>query len=84
MKLNVKFKGNGTAITCCTTSGASLSASQLHPSCLPISIPVDDKFFNKPVYLRNCMNFVRSAVGPRLDCSLGYADQVLLIHLFIN
>jgi len=53
-----------------------LNASQLYPACLPISIPVTDLFFNQPNYTRNCMNFVRSIAGPRLDCSIGYADQV--------
>ena len=34
------------------------------------------------------MNFVRSISGPRLDCSIGYADQVndeiLLVALALN
>jgi len=77
MELTPTFTySNGSDITCCTSTGGTLNASQLYPACLPISIPTNDKFFNAPVYLRNCMNFVRSVAGPRLDCSLGYADQL--------
>ena len=68
---------NGTDITCCTSTGGSINSSLLYPACLPISIPIDDKFWNQPVFVRDCLNFVRSIAGPRLDCSLGYADQVL-------
>lgn len=67
---------NGTDISCCSSTGGSLDASELHPACLPIEVAIDDKFFNKNKVTKTCMNFVRSIAGPRLDCSLGYADQV--------
>ncbi|XP_046637740.1 chorion peroxidase-like [Daphnia pulicaria] len=71
---------NGTDIICCTSAGGSLDASQLHSACLPISVALNDnKFFNpkNATTKITCMNFVRSIAGPRLDCSLGYADQCL-------
>ncbi|XP_046449770.1 chorion peroxidase-like isoform X2 [Daphnia pulex] len=69
---------NGTDISCCTSAGGSLDASQLHSACLPISVAINDKFFNpkNATTKITCMNFVRSIAGPRLDCSLGYADQL--------
>jgi hypothetical protein len=70
---------NGTDISCCSSTGGTLSASQLHPACLPIAVRTNDKFFNvNTTTITTCMNFVRSIAGPRLDCSLGYADQVTL------
>ena len=61
-----------TDISCCPEGNAIL----LHPECFPIAVPVKDAFFNKPTVTKTCMNFVRSVTGPRLDCSLGYADQL--------
>lgn len=70
-----------------------LNASQLHPACFPIQIATNDRFVNKNLTTNftTCMSFVRSIAGPRLDCSLGYADQVrklsreqLLIDLIIE
>jgi len=40
-----------------------------HPSCLPIEIPADDKFYSK--YGQRCINFVRSPNGLRQNCALG-------------
>ncbi len=48
----------------------------LHPACIVITVAEDDPFFNKIEVTTNCISFVRSMAGPRLDCSLGYADQV--------
>lgn len=42
---------------------------------------------NDPHYAqfnRRCHNFVRSAVGPKVDCSLGYRDQMNSVTSFID
>ena len=64
-----------TDISCCPEGNAILPTVS-HPACFPITVPVNDTFFNKPTVTKTCMNFVRSVTGPRLDCSLGYADQL--------
>lgn len=48
--------------------------AELHPECLPISIPADDPFFSQ--FGQTCMDFVRSSTAPKLDCRLGYREQV--------
>ena len=58
--------------------------SLLHPACLPIAVPIDDSIFNQPYFTRDCMKFVRSIAGLRLDCSIGYADQVTSKMIQIN
>ncbi|EFX87999.1 hypothetical protein DAPPUDRAFT_221219 [Daphnia pulex] len=68
---------NGSDISCCSSTGGTLNASQLHPACLPVSVPTNDRFWNvNSTFITTCMNFVRSISGPRLDCSIGYADQL--------
>ena len=67
--------GSSIDVSCCN-DGNEMDPNLLHPSCFPIAVPVDDAFFNKPTVTKTCMNFVRSVTGPRLDCSLGYADQL--------
>ena len=69
---------NGNGIQCCTDDGQFLNKTEfLHPACLPIAIPIDDPFFSK--FGRVCMNFVRTTPAPRLDCLLGYTEQVHII-----
>jgi len=43
-------------------------------SCKPISIPDDDKVFKKEP--QPCMNYVRSQLAVRSDCTLGPVEQV--------
>ena len=63
---------NGTGISCCSSTGENLNATQLHPACLPIAVPTNDRFFNvNTTTITTCMNFVRSIAGPRLNCSIG-------------
>ncbi|OXA57627.1 Chorion peroxidase [Folsomia candida] len=64
---------NGTGISCCR-NGNFLPPQDRHPNCLPIEIPADDPFYSQ--FGQRCMNFVRSRMAPRIDCSLGYADQM--------
>ena len=58
-------------------NGSTIPQDLADKSCLPNPISPDDEFFNANGTVRKtCMNFVRSITGLRLDCSLGYADQV--------
>lgn len=41
---------------------------------MPIEIPPNDPFFAK--YEQECMNFVRSVLAPRTECTMGYSQQV--------
>lgn len=67
---------DGTGIQCCSADGQFLNKTEVkHPACLPIEIPVDDPFYSR--FGQRCMNFVRTTPAPRLDCLLGYAEQVI-------
>jgi len=54
-------------VKCCR--GANVT----HPSCLPIQIPDDDRFFSR--HRQGCMEFVRSRSGLRSKCKLGPREQ---------
>ncbi|XP_066256998.1 chorion peroxidase [Euwallacea similis] len=74
---------NGSAISCCELDGsAPLPAEVTHYACYPIEIPENDGFFGK--FGQKCMNFVRSILAPRHDCSLGYAQQMNKLTHFID
>lgn len=77
------YVANGSAISCCTSDGfTSLPLEHRHYACMPIQLPREDPFFSH--FKQGCMNFVRSVLGPRMDCTLGYAQQVcILIHLLL-
>lgn len=51
-------------------------------NCMPIEIPESDPFYGQ--FGQRCMNFVRSRMGPRIDCSLGYADQMNAVTHWID
>lgn len=53
-----------------------------HPHCFPIEIPTADPFYG-PRGVR-CLNFVRSMIAPRLDCRIGYAEQMNQLTHFID
>ncbi|CAL8121494.1 unnamed protein product [Orchesella dallaii] len=59
--------GDMGGINCCGNGPTDLA----HPACFPIDIPPND-----PVLDGQCMNFVRSLIAPRIDCSFGHADQL--------
>ncbi|KAK2704787.1 hypothetical protein QYM36_016995 [Artemia franciscana] len=65
---------NGSGIECCSSNGRMLPPSFLHPQCLPIEIPNNDRFYSR--FRRTCMNFVRSMIGQRMDCNFGYTEQI--------
>ena len=82
---NYSSIANGSDISCCTSTGGTLNASQLHPACLPISVPTNDRFWNvNATTITTCMNYIRSMAGPRLDCSIGYVDQVISVCFFVH
>lgn len=53
-----------------------------HPHCFPIDIPAKDPFYG-PRGVR-CLNFVRSMISPRIECRMGYAEQMNEITHFID
>ena len=75
--------GNGEGIQCCSEGGDYLKIVETrHPTCLPIDIPSDDPFYSK--FGQKCMNFVRTTPAPRLDCLLGYTEQVQIIYYLMH
>ncbi|KAK2705306.1 peroxidase-like [Artemia franciscana] len=65
---------NGSGIECCTLDGKAIPENLRHSQCYPIEIPSNDPFYSK--FGRKCMNFVRSLIGTRPDCTFGYAEQL--------
>ncbi|KAJ8932162.1 hypothetical protein NQ314_014874 [Rhamnusium bicolor] len=82
-KITCMISDNGSAISCCTQDGNNAFPIQKrHYACMPIGIPEDDTFFG--VFQQRCMNFVRSVLTPRYDCTLGYSQQMNKITHFID
>lgn len=77
------FLANGSAISCCASDGSrKLTHLERHYSCMAIDIPDEDAFYSH--FNQKCMNFVRSVLAPRQDCTLGYAQQMNKITHFID
>lgn len=62
------------SVDCCNEIGMKQSPRYTHPSCAPITIPKDDRFFSP--LRRTCMNYVRSVAAMRTDCTFGPREQV--------
>ncbi|XP_057668036.1 chorion peroxidase isoform X1 [Diorhabda carinulata] len=74
---------NGSAISCCTKDGkTSLPIENRHYACMPIRVPENDQFYSD--YNQGCMNFVRSVLAPRDDCTLGYSQQMNKVTHFLD
>ncbi|KAK5650372.1 hypothetical protein RI129_001401 [Pyrocoelia pectoralis] len=74
---------NGSAISCCSEDGSEEIPHEFrHFACFPIIIPRKDPFFG--TYKQGCMNFVRSVLAPRSDCTLGYAQQMNKVSHYID
>ncbi|XP_063915826.1 chorion peroxidase-like isoform X2 [Zophobas morio] len=74
---------NGSVPRCCHRGGqAFLPPDLLHPSCLPIEVPRDDWFLG-PMGIR-CIEFIRSAPSTRIDCDLGYREQINQATSFLD
>ncbi|XP_060524145.1 chorion peroxidase [Cylas formicarius] len=75
--------GNGSAISCCSADGtSSLPAGSSHYACMPVDLPERDPFYGR--FGQRCMNFVRSVLAPRYDCTLGYANQMNKLTHFVD
>lgn len=53
-----------------------------HPECLPIPVPVSDKFYG-PLGLR-CLEFIRSGAAPREDCGFGPREQLTQVTSYLD
>ncbi|KAJ3666327.1 hypothetical protein Zmor_001776 [Zophobas morio] len=74
---------NGSAISCCSLDGRmKLPHQDRHYACMAIDISPNDPFYGR--FHQKCMNFVRSVLAPRQDCTLGYAQQMNKITHFID
>nr|XP_022907999.1 chorion peroxidase [Onthophagus taurus] len=74
---------NGSGISCCGEKDEYiLPEIYQHHACLPIEVPHDDEFYSR--FNVKCINFVRSMLSPRTDCSLGYTQQMNKVTHFID
>ncbi|XP_071051803.1 peroxidasin homolog [Onthophagus taurus] len=68
---------------CCLPGGSGILPFEfMHPECMPISVPETDVFFNK--FGVRCMEFVRSAPATRINCKLGWREQINQATSFID
>ncbi|XP_045476364.1 chorion peroxidase-like isoform X2 [Harmonia axyridis] len=66
---------NGSIPRCCDRSGRRpLPPEILHPSCLPIEVSSDDWLLGR--FGIQCLEFTRSAPATRVDCDLGWREQM--------
>ena len=72
--LKFTFLANGSGISCCSPNAKHLSKEAKHPHCFTLDILPDDAFYRQ--FGVECINFVRSVVAPRSDCTFGYAEQL--------
>lgn len=72
--------GKNETIRCCTSDGKYLTPDATHPLCFPIDVGRTNEFYSR--FGVSCLEFVRSVVAPRDDCSFGYAEQVRLVVAF--
>ena len=79
---NLFHLANQSNIECCTAEGGIIPPEMRHPHCFPIDIPANDPFYG-PRGVR-CLNFVRSMIAPRIECRMGYADQMNQLTHFID
>lgn len=49
---------------------------------MPIFVPEDDWFYGK--FGIKCLEFVRSAPSTRIDCELGYREQINQVTSYID
>lgn len=53
-----------------------------HPECLPITVSEDDWFLSQ--FGVRCIEFVRSAPTTRIDCDLGFREQISQVTAYID
>lgn len=66
---------NGSVPQCC-------GVSELHPSCAPIKVPLDDPWL-APLNVR-CLEFLRSAPAQRRDCLLSWREQTNQVTSYLD
>lgn len=49
---------------------------------MPIPVPEDDWFYSK--FRIRCMEFIRSAPSTRIDCDLGWREQINQVTAFVD
>ncbi|XP_058813626.1 uncharacterized protein LOC131677682 isoform X2 [Topomyia yanbarensis] len=69
---------NGSTPRCC----GGQNDEGLHPSCLPIKVPLDDPWLS-PLGVR-CLEFLRSAPAQRRDCLLSWREQTNQVTSYID
>ncbi|KAF2361584.1 hypothetical protein FHG87_007666 [Trinorchestia longiramus] len=64
------------------SKGSHRPPQELHPECMPISIPKDDPFYSK--FGQECMEFTRSMPAIRKECKFGPREQMNQITAYID
>lgn len=59
---------------CCDSNGNTLLPRYIHPFCMPVEVPEDDKFYSQ--HRVTCMSYVRSLPALNTDCLFGPVDQM--------
>ncbi|KAF5294389.1 hypothetical protein FQR65_LT10754 [Abscondita terminalis] len=68
---------------CCQNNGLGLLPEELsHPECLPIPVSKTDWFLSQ--FGIRCIEFVRSAPTSRIDCDLGWREQINQVTSYID
>lgn len=53
-----------------------------HPNCLPIEVPPRDPVLGQ--FGIGCMEFTRSAPSTRIDCDLGWREQINQVTSYLD
>ncbi|KAF2896233.1 hypothetical protein ILUMI_09939 [Ignelater luminosus] len=68
---------------CCQEGGRGLLPPEFtHPECLPITVSENDRFLSQ--FGIRCIEFVRSAPTTRIDCDLGFREQISQVTAYID
>ncbi|GJQ72253.1 hypothetical protein Trydic_g3344 [Trypoxylus dichotomus] len=74
---------NSSVPSCCLPGNAGfLPPEFMHPECMPIEIPHDDWFLSR--FGTRCMEFIRSAPATRINCDLGWREQINQVTSYID
>ncbi|CAH0564612.1 unnamed protein product [Brassicogethes aeneus] len=74
---------NGSIPRCCDQGGRGFLPPELmHPACLPIEVSSEDWFYSH--FGIRCLEFLRSAPSTRIDCDLGWREQINQVTPFID